>query len=113
MRRLIKISFLLALMAVVSCRELPDYLLGDDVVARVGRQMLTTEDIAEVLPAGVQGEDSVAYVRNYVDKWLVRQLKIQEASELFPESGHELGKDPECTDSLQRVILDYCEKYFD
>ena len=92
MRRLIKISFLLALMAVVSCRELPDYLLGDDVVARVGRQMLTTEDIAEVLPAGVQGEDSVAYVRNYVDKWLVRQLKIQEASELFPESGHDIEK---------------------
>lgn len=82
----------MALMAVTACRELPDYLLGDDVVARAGRQTLTTEDIAEVLPAGVHGEDSVAYVRAYIDKWLVRQLKIQEANELFPESEHDIEK---------------------
>lgn len=92
MHQLLKISLLIALLAGVSCRELPDYLLGDDVVARVGRQVLTTEDVAEVLPVGVQGEDSVSYVRSYVDKWLVRQLKIQEANELFPESEHDIEK---------------------
>ena len=90
MSRLLKISFLIALLAMASCRELPDYLLGSDVVARVGRQLLTTEDIAEVLPMGVQGEDSVSYVKNYIDKWLVRQIKIQEANELFPESEHDI-----------------------
>lgn len=92
MHQILKISLLIALLAGVSCRELPDYLLGDDVVARVGRQVLTTEDVAEVLPVGVQGEDSVSYVRSYVDKWLVRQLKIQEANELFPESEHDIEK---------------------
>lgn len=92
MSRLLKISFLIALLAMASCRELPDYLLGSDVVARVGRQLLTTEDIAEVLPMGVQGEDSVSYVKNYIDKWLVRQIKIQEANELFPESEHDIEK---------------------
>ncbi len=83
---------MVALLAVASCQELPDYLLGDDIVARVGNQLLSKEDIAEVLPAGVRGDDSVAYVRNYVDKWLVRQLKIQEANTLFPDTEQDVEK---------------------
>ena len=43
----------------------------------------------------------------------LKELGVDQHLIIFPESGHELGKDPECTDSLQRVILDYCEKYFD
>ena len=43
----------------------------------------------------------------------LKELGIDQHLIIFPESGHELCKDPECTDSLQRVILDYCEKYFD
>lgn len=92
MRRLLYILPCVCAFAAVSCRELPDYLLGDDVVARVGRQMLTKEDLAEVLPAGVVGEDSISYVKTYVDKWLVRQLKIEEANQLFPESEHDIEK---------------------
>ena len=42
----------------------------------------------------------------------LKELGIDQHLIIFPESGHELGKDPECSDSLQRVILDYCEKYF-
>ena len=92
MRRLLNILLLAIPLMVGSCRELPDYLLGDDVVARVGRHLLTREEIAEVLPLGVKGADSVSYVKNYVDKWLVRQLKIQEANTLFPESEHDIEK---------------------
>lgn len=92
MRRFLYILLCACAFVAVSCRELPDYLLGDDVVARVGRQMLTKEDLAEVLPAGVTGEDSISYVKTYVDKWLVRQLKIEEANQLFPESEHDIEK---------------------
>lgn len=83
---------MVALLAAASCQELPDYLLGDDIVARVGNQLLSKEDIAEVLPSGVKGDDSVAYVRSYVDKWLVRQLKIQEANTLFPDTERNIEK---------------------
>jgi hypothetical protein len=62
------------------------------MVARVGRQILTKEDIAEVLPSGVKGEDSLSYVKSYVDKWLIRQLKIQEANTLFPDTEHNIEK---------------------
>lgn len=92
MSRITKISLMVALLAAASCQELPDYLLGDDIVARVGNQLLSKEDIAEVLPSGVKGDDSVAYVRSYVDKWLVRQLKIQEANTLFPDTERNIEK---------------------
>ena len=51
MRRLVNILLFVALFAVTSCRELPDYLVGDDTIERVGRNELTTADIADVMPA--------------------------------------------------------------
>lgn len=32
---------------------------------------------------------------------------------IFPNSGHELGHDPECTESVQATILDFCNEYFE
>lgn len=110
MRNFIKISFFVIALTVISCRELPDYLVGDNVVARVGRVNLTKEDLAEVIPAGLTGEDSVAYVRNYVDKWLVRQLKIDEANELFPESEHDIEKLVE--DYRQSLLTSRVDQYY-
>lgn len=92
MRSLLKISLMVATLWVVSCRELPDYLVGDNVIARVGREDLTREDIAATLPAALTGEDSVAYVKAYVDKWFVRQLKIEEAAALFESSEQDIEK---------------------
>lgn len=92
MRSLLKISLMVATLWVVSCRELPDYLVGDNVIARVGREDLTREDIAATLPAALTGEDSVAYVKAYVDKWFVRQLKIEEAAKLFESSEQDIEK---------------------
>lgn len=31
---------------------------------------------------------------------------------VFPNSGHELGADPEYTDSVQNTILEFCQRYF-
>ena len=92
MRLLLKITIFAALLTLASCRELPDYLVGDDTVARVGRKLLTEADIAEATPQNVPGEDSVAYVKQYVDKWIVRQLKVEEADVLFPSSEHDIER---------------------
>ena len=109
MRTLVKISIFLVALTTLSCRELPDYLLGDDVIARVGREYLTKDDIAEVIPAGVVGADSVAYVKAYVDKWFVRQLKIEEAAELFPESEYDIEKMVE--DYRQSLLISRVDQF--
>lgn len=99
MRRLIHILTLVTLLVAVSCRELPDYLVGEDTIARVGRDELTIHDVAEAMPSNLQGDDSLTFVKQYVDKWIVRQLKVEEADRLF--SGSE--KD------IERMVEDYRE----
>lgn len=110
MRRLVKIYLLMLALVVSSCRELPDYLLGDGAIVRVGREVLMKEDIADILPAGLSGEDSVAYVKAWVDKWVVRQLKIEEANTLFPESEHDIEKLVE--DYRQSLLTSRVDQYY-
>lgn len=43
----------------------------------------------------------------------LKELGVDNQLIIFPDSGHELGRNPECSDSLHKTILNYCEKYFD
>lgn len=92
MRRVVEIVALLALMGVVSCRELPDYLVSDDTIVRVGRKELSINEIDNLMPSNLRGEDSINYVRQYVDRWVVRQLKVEEADRLFSSSEREIER---------------------
>lgn len=110
MHRLVKIFSLAAVVATVSCRELPDYLVSDTTIARVGRNELKTSDIAEVIPAGLAGADSVSFVKLYVDKWLVRQLKVEEADRLFSGSERDIEKLVE--DYRQSLLMRKVDQYY-
>ena len=110
MRRLVDILLFVALMMVTSCRELPDYLVGDDTIARVGRNELTVADMADVIPANLKGEDSVVFVKQYVDKWIVRQLKVEAADRLFSGSEKDIEKLVE--DYRQSLLTGKVDQYY-
>ena len=110
MRRLVDILLFVALLGVTSCRELPDYLVGDDTIARVGRNELTLADMADVMPSNLQGEDSVVFVKQYVDKWIVRQLKVEEADRLFSGSEKDIEKLVE--DYRQSLLTGKVDQYY-
>lgn len=110
MRRLVDILLFVALSMAISCRELPDYLVGDDTIARVGRNELTLADMAGVLPSNLSGDDSVAFVKQYVDKWIVRQLKVEEADRLF--SGSEKDIDKLVEDYRQSLLTSKVDEYY-
>ncbi len=103
MRRFVKISLLAAAVSAIACRELPDYLASDATIARVGRKELKYSDIAEAIPANLSGADSVSFVKLYVDKWFVRQLKLEEADRLF--SGSE-------KDYRQSLLMRKVDQYY-
>ena len=42
----------------------------------------------------------------------LEQSGIESRLYVFPNSGHELGADPEYADSVQHTILDFCQRYF-
>ena len=110
MRQIFKISIFVILLGAVSCRELPDYLVGDNIVARVGREELTLQDISAVVPQNLKGDDSLSFVKQYTDKWLVRQLKVQEADQLF--SGAEKDIEKMVEDYRQTLLTSKVDQYY-
>ena len=110
MRRIINISLCAALLTLISCRELPDYLVGSNTLARVGRNELSVTEVKQAIPSNLRGEDSIAFAKHYVDKWLVRQLKIEEADELFPGSVNDIEKMVE--DYRQTLLTGKVDQYY-
>ncbi|MBQ5726458.1 MAG: hypothetical protein IIV58_03240 [Alistipes sp.] len=97
MQHLTKISLFFAMATMVACQELPDYMVGSNTVARVGKKELNISEIQAATPAGLTGADSISFTKLYIDKWLVRQLKLEEAEQLFSEAE---------TD-IERLVEDY------
>lgn len=110
MCRIINISLCAALLTLISCRELPDYLVGSNTLARVGRNELSITEVKQAIPSNLRGEDSIAFAKHYVDKWLVRQLKIEEADELFPSSVNDIEKMVE--DYRQTLLTGKVDQYY-
>lgn len=109
--RLFVLKILLAASAVVmtSCRDLSS-LVSDNTVAKVGRNELKITEIMDAMPSKVSGDDSVSFVRLYVDKWLVRQLKIEEANDLFSGSEEDIERMVE--EYRQSLLMRKVDQYY-
>lgn len=81
-----------AVLLLTACQELPAYLAGDTALARAGKKVLRLHDVESVVPQGVAGDDSVALVEAYVDRWVRKQLKLQEAEVLFSSSEADIAR---------------------
>lgn len=82
---------LLALLS-VSC----ELLYHDEVVATVGESRLLRSEL-DAVTAGYKGDDSLRMANNYIDQWVRRQVKRQEAERvLAPEMGE-----------IERLVAEY------
>jgi hypothetical protein len=55
-------------------------------VAEVGKVILYYEDLPQLIQNGVNKEDSIEVIQNYIHKWAKRELLLQKAEEnLSPE----------------------------
>lgn len=81
-----------ALLLLAGCRELPRYFAGDTTLARVGSRELRLRDVGSAIPQGLAGQDSAAFVKVYVDRWVRKQLKLQEAEVLFSSSEADIDR---------------------
>lgn len=89
--RLKQIIYLTILaLGVVSCQELPLNFGERVVLARVGDNELLATDVASYIPKGMTGQDSVAYVDAYTQKWSRKQVKLMEAERIFSTSVHDI-----------------------
>lgn len=87
-----KIAAASAVLLLTACQEMPRYFAGDTTLARAGGRELHLRDLTSVVPQGITGEDSVAFMRVYVDRWVQKQLKLQEAEVLFSASEKDIDR---------------------
>jgi len=87
-----KIAVAAGALLLAGCRELPRYFTSDTTIARAGGKELKIRDVRSVVPQGLTGEDSAAFMRVFVDRWVVKQLKLQEAETLFSSSAADIDK---------------------
>lgn len=112
MRTSVKIASLLvaATLLLASCRELPRYFSGDDTLARAAGRELRLRDVAGVIPQGVTGADSIAFLQRYVDRWVRKQLKLQEAEVLFSSSEGDIDRMVE--EYRQALLIRKVDRYY-
>ncbi len=111
MKRLFETAFAAAfVLLLASCQELPRYFSGDETIARAGEKELRRRDVESVVPAGVKGEDSVAFMKVYVDRWVRKQLKINEAEQLFSASASDIDRMVE--EYRQALLIRKLDQYY-
>ena len=48
-------------------------------IAQVGNKLLTINDLSTKIPSGLTTTDSIAFVEDYIEKWIKQQLLVNEA----------------------------------
>ena len=87
-----KIAVAASVLLLAGCRELPRYFASDTTIARAGGKELKLKDVKSVVPQGLTGDDSAAFMKVYIDRWVVKQLKLREAEILFSSSAGDIDK---------------------
>ena len=90
MKNFLRILSILLVAIVAACRPLPKEKAAEEAVAVVGMRQLNIEELRAALPQGLKGDDSVSYADAYVAKWLVQQLKLNEAENIFVASADDV-----------------------
>lgn len=89
MRKLLLIPLVLA-----GCSHSPE--LSDDVVAIIGTETLTKQEVARVVPAGLSAPDSTAFADAWVNAWVNDRLLETEATRYLRN-----------LDDIERRVADY------
>ena len=85
----------LVLLVMASCHEKVEH-GGKTPLVQVGNHFLYREDMAQSLPYGLSGADSVEFVREFVRKWLKEQV-------LYEKAEHNVRGD----ERIERMVADY------
>ena len=93
MRRIFEIVMVaVALACVGACGTWSGFKADDEVIASVGTSILYRSELASSLPSGIARQDSIAYSQVFISKWIVGQLKQQEAQKVFQESEADIDR---------------------
>ena len=89
---------ILLIAAATACDFFPSFKNDDRIpVAKVYEKSLYAEDIVDVLPQNISSQDSLLFVKNFIDTWATEQLFLHQA---------ELNLTSEAS-SFEKLVTDY------
>ena len=92
MRKITAILCLVGIVALNACRRETTVDRPSDVIASVDSEQLTLSRMLADMPSGFSSGDSLTFARLYVDNWIMRRLKMHEASELLCSSQEDIDR---------------------
>ena len=95
MKVLRTISVCCAIVLLLSCRAIGDFLHDGDVVARVGQHKLYLTEMETVIPNGLPPEDSARLAEQYIRSWATEQLYLDMASQQLSKSEKDVSMELE------------------
>ena len=87
-----KIAVVTMALVLGACNSWSGYRADDEMVARVGTTYLYRSELSQSMPSGIAAQDSVNYAHTVIDKWIVGQLKQQEAEKLLSQSQSDIER---------------------
>lgn len=92
MRKTVVIVCVLCAALGMGCRGDAESERPADIIASVDSEYLTLKEMMSDMPAGLSSLDSLTFARLYVDNWIMKQLKMQKASEVLSSSEQDIEK---------------------
>ena len=79
-------------MGMSSCKRFPNPFTNQKVLAEVGGERLYLHELTPIFTPDMTAEDSIKVQKSYVDQWVKKQLKVQEAEEMFRSSQEDIDR---------------------
>ncbi|MGM0376591.1 MAG: hypothetical protein ACQEQ0_07435 [Bacteroidota bacterium] len=74
------------------CKEEGNGGVDNEPVVRVGEEVLTEKDLDQVLPEGIQGDDSANMAENYMNRWVRNKLFLRQAEQNLSEEEKDVSQ---------------------
>ena len=93
MRRITQILVVaVTLVCAWGCGAWSGFRADDEMIASVGENALYRSELAAAMPSGLSAADSTSYAQAYIDKWIIGQLKQEEASKVLSRAEADINR---------------------
>jgi hypothetical protein len=73
-------------------------------IAKVNAAVLTDKEINDIVPAGMTGTDSLAFLKNYINKWAYNEAFYQQALSYLSEEEQDITRE---LDNYKKELISY------
>ena len=86
-----------------SCTQQEEYVDTSNAIARVGTKYLYIDDIRSVFPPDLNNEESLFFLKNYVDRWIRKQVLLDQSEKSLSEKQRDFSAQLEAYKNTMQI----------